>query len=89
MIQVLAQDGNRIHIGRFLLNPDEVGKGIGTAALTSFCKILFREMKAEAITLNVAETNDAAQKCYQKCGFTVLKKECRNGKNIRKMVLIQ
>lgn len=42
MIQVLAQDGNRIHIGRFLLNPDEAGKGIGTAALTSFCKILFR-----------------------------------------------
>ena len=89
MIQVLAQDGNRIHIGRFLLNPDEAGKGIGTAALKSFCKILFEEMKAEAITLNVAETNDAAQKCYQKCGFTVLKKECRNGKNIWKMVLIQ
>ena len=40
-------------------------------------------------TNDAAETNDAAQKCYQKCGFTVLKKECRNGKNIRKMVLIQ
>lgn len=89
MIQVLVQDRDRIHIGRFLINPDEAGKGIGTAALKSFCKILFEEMKAEAITLNVAETNDAAQKCYQKCGFTVLKKECRNGKNIWKMVLIQ
>ena len=33
MIQVIKQEQDRVHIGRFLLNPNKTGKGIGTEAL--------------------------------------------------------
>lgn len=87
MIQVLKQDQSSVHIGRFLLNPEETGRGIGTRALKYFCRIPFEERNLEFITLNVAETNKAAQRCYQKCGFTIIQKESRNGNSILKMVL--
>ena len=65
----VSEEQDRVHIGRFLLNPNKTGKGIGTEALNNFCKILFNEGKIGIITLNVAEFNKSARRCYEKCGL--------------------
>lgn len=89
MIQVIKQEQDRVHIGRFLLNPNKTGKGIGTEALNNFCKILFNEGKIGIITLNVAEFNKSARRCYEKCGFTVYGEGYKNGNRTLKMRLVR
>lgn len=89
MIQVLDQEKDTIHIGRFLLNPAKTGKGIGTEALNNFCKILFDDGKIEIITLNVAEFNKSAQRCCEKCGFIVYDERYKNGNRTLKMRLVR
>ena len=84
MIQVISKENDNAHIGRFLLNPNETGKGIGTTALKLFCKQLFdSDIELKSITLNVREVNKAAQRCYAKCGFMVSKEFWENGKVAR------
>lgn len=89
MIQVLEQEEDTIHIGRFLLNPAKTGKGIGTEVLNNFCKILFEDRKIGAITLNVAEFNKSAQRCYEKCGFIIYDEMYKNGNRTLKMRLVR
>ena len=89
MIQVIKQEQDRVHIGRFLLNPNKTGKGIGTEALNNFCKILFNEGKIGIITLSVAEFNKSARRCYEKCGFTVYDERYKNGNRTLKMWLVR
>ena len=89
MIQVIKQEQDRVHIGRFLLNPNKTGKGIGTEALNNFCKILFDEGKIGIITLNVAELNKSARRCYEKCGFTIYDEMYKNGNRTLKMQLVR
>ena len=89
MIQVIKQEQDRAHIGRFLLNPNKTGKGVGTEALKNFCKILFDDEKIGIITLNVAEFNKSAQRCYEKCGFTIYDEMYKNGNRTLKMRLIR
>ena len=59
------------HIGRFLLDPERAGRGIGTAALRRFCEALFEGGEADAVSLNVYLFNARARRCYEKCGFRV------------------
>ncbi len=89
MIQVIKQEQDRAHIGRFLLNPNKTGKGVGTEALKNFCKILFDDEKIGIITLNVAEFNKSAQRCYEKCGFTVYGERHKTGNRTLKMWLVR
>ena len=85
----VSEEQDRVHIGRFLLNPNKTGKGIGTEALNNFCKILFDEGKIGIITLNVAEFNKSARRCYEKCGFTVYDERYKNGNRTLKMWLVR
>ena len=89
MIQVIKQEQDRAHIGRFLLNPNKTGKGVGTEALKNFCKILFDDEKIGIITLNVAEFNKSAQRCYEKFGFTVYGERHKTGNRNLKMWLVR
>ena len=41
--------------------------------------IRFDDGKIGIITLNVAEFNKSAQRCYEKCGFTIYDEMYKNG----------
>lgn len=72
MIQVMGRNGGDVYIGRFLLDPDIIGKGVGTEALNNFCELLFEDSSLVSVLLNVYKFNEPAQRCYLKCGFVVV-----------------
>lgn len=72
MIQVIHREDGNAHIGRFLLDPEKTGRGLGTEALKTFCRMLFEDGGLKSITLNVFEFNVQALNCYGKCGFEVV-----------------
>ncbi|MBR3108129.1 MAG: GNAT family N-acetyltransferase [Clostridia bacterium] len=54
------------------------GKGYGTDAIETLCTFGFQEMNLHKIKALVFDFNEAALRCYEKCGFTregVLKQE--------------
>ena len=57
-------------IGRFLLNPELTGKGLGTKALNAFINFCKTEYSIRKIRLFVFDYNISAFKCYKKCGFS-------------------
>ena len=63
---------NNIHIGRFLINPELTGKGLGKRALLEFISLIFQEKNVNSITLNVFDYNVGAKKLYEKVGFKVV-----------------
>ena len=79
MIQIVHKENLNAHIGRFIKNPNETGKGIGKTALKQFCQMLFSDEDIHSITLNVYDFNESAQKCYLKCGFEVVEKVSEEG----------
>lgn len=87
MLQIIRIEEKNAHIGRFVLNPEETGKGIGAAALQQLCEFLFQKYTVNSITLNVFAFNEAARKCYQKCGFRVLEEFIYDEKTCYKMIL--
>ncbi|MBI2287768.1 MAG: GNAT family N-acetyltransferase [Chloroflexi bacterium] len=44
-------------------------KGYGTDTVTTMVDYIFRQTKLSRIYLKTLQTNDRAQKCFQKCGF--------------------
>lgn len=72
-IELMARKENAVgHIGRFLLDPAQTGKGLGTAAMEAFLVYAQKELALEAITLSVFDFNVGAHRCYEKCGFAEL-----------------
>lgn len=53
----------------------EWGRGYGTDALTTLVNFLYHKFKVDSIYLTVDTLNKAAQCCYEKCGFKVVKKQ--------------
>ena len=43
IIQKIRKEMNNIHIGRFLINPELTGKGLGKRALLEFINLIFQE----------------------------------------------
>ena len=75
MIQVMWRKDSNAHLGRFLIDPDRTGRGIGTEALKTFCRMLFEEEKTlQSISLSVYEFNTRARNCYVDCGFAETEK---------------
>ena len=72
MIQKIREGMNSIHIGRFLINPELTGKGLGKRALLEFISLIFQEKNVNSITLNVFDYNVGAKKLYEKVGFKVV-----------------
>ena len=72
IIQKIRKEHDNIHIGRFLINPELTGKGLGERALIEFINLIFQDENVNSITLNVFDYNAGAKKLYEKVGFEVL-----------------
>ena len=72
IIQKIRKENDNIHIGRFLINPELAGKGLGKRALIEFINLIFQDEGVNSITLNVFDYNVGAKKLYEKVGFKVV-----------------
>ena len=72
IIQKIRKEHDNIHIGRFLINPELAGKGLGKRALIEFINLIFQNEDVNSITLNVFDYNAGAKKLYEKVGFKVV-----------------
>lgn len=71
VIQRIRVENENVHMGRFVLNPQKTGLGLGKKALESFIEILFIDPKIQSITLNVYDLNHKAIALYEKMGFKI------------------
>jgi RimJ/RimL family protein N-acetyltransferase len=58
-------------IGVFIGNREYRGRGYGTDAMKVLMNFIFSYMNINKIRLTVFSSNEAAIKCYEKCGFRV------------------
>ena len=72
IIQKIRKEMDNVHIGRFLINPELTGKGLGKKALIEFINLIFQDEDVNSITLNVFDYNAGAKKLYEKVGFEVV-----------------
>ena len=72
LIQKIRLEGSNLHIGRFFINPQKQGQGLGRQALRKFLSLAFENGDIDSISLNVFEANQAAQHLYQKEGFEIV-----------------
>ena len=72
LIQKIRQEDSNLHIGRFFINPQKQGQGLGSQALRKFLSLAFESGDIDSISLNVFEANQAAQHLYQKEGFEIV-----------------
>ena len=72
IIQKIRKEIDNIHIGRFLINPELTGRGLGKRALIEFINLIFQNEDVNSITLNVFDYNAGAKKLYEKVGFKVV-----------------
>ena len=72
LIQKIRQEDSNLHIGRFFINPQKQGQGLGRQALRKFVSLAFENEDIDSISLNVYEANQAAKHLYQKEGFEIV-----------------
>ena len=72
IIQKIRKELDNIHIGRFLINPELTGRGLGKRALLEFINLIFQDENINSVTLNVFDYNAGAKKLYEKIGFKVV-----------------
>ena len=72
IIQKIRLEDRNLHIGRFFINPQKQGQGLGSQALRKFVSLAFENEDIVTISLNVYEANQRAQKLYQKEGFKIV-----------------
>ena len=72
LIQKIRLEDRNLHIGRFFINPQKQGQGLGSQALRKFASLVFENRDIDSISLNVFETNQAAKHLYQKEGFEIV-----------------
>ena len=56
-------------LGIFISHDENLGKGIGTAAIKTAVAQAQKKMRFTKVELNVRDTNARAIACYKKCGF--------------------
>ena len=71
LIQKIRLEDSNLHIGRFFINPQKQGQGLGSQALRKFLSLAFENVDIDSISLNVFEVNKRAQNLYQKEGFEI------------------
>ena len=69
LIQKTRLENRNLHIGRFFINPQKQGQGLGSQALRKFVSLAFENEHIDTISLNVFEANQTAYNLYQKEGF--------------------
>ncbi len=72
LIQKIRLEDRNLHIGRFFINPQKQGQGLGSQALREFVSLVFENEDIDTISLNVYETNQTAYNLYQKAGFEIV-----------------
>ena len=72
LIQKIRQENSNLHIGRFFINPQKQGQGLGSQALRKFVSLAFENGDIDTISLNLYEANQTAYKLYQKEGFEIV-----------------
>ena len=72
LIQKIRQENSNLHIGRFFINPQKQGQGLGSQAVRKFVSLTFEKGDIDSISLNVFEANQAAKNLYQKEGFEIV-----------------
>ena len=72
LIQKIRQEDSNLHIGRFFINPQKQGQGLGSQALRKFVSLAFENGDIDSISLNVYEANQTAYNLYQKEGFEIV-----------------
>ena len=72
LIQKIRLEDRNLHIGRFFINPQKQGQGLGSQALRKFVSLAFENEDIDTISLNVYEANQRAYNLYQKEGFEIV-----------------
>ena len=72
LIQKIRLEDSNLHIGRFFINPQKQGQGLGSQALRKFVSLAFENEDIDTISLNVYEANQRAKNLYQKEGFEIV-----------------
>ena len=72
IIQKIRLEDRNLHIGRFFINPQKQGQGLGSQALRKFVSLAFENEDIDTISLNVFEENQRAKYLYQKEGFEIV-----------------
>lgn len=72
LIQKIRLEDSNLHIGRFFINPQKQGQGLGRQALRKFVSLAFENEDIDTISLNVFEANQAAKNLYKKEGFEIV-----------------
>lgn len=72
LIQKIRLENSNLHIGRFFINPQKQGQGLGSQALRKFVSLAFENGYIDSISLNVYEANQTAYNLYQKEGFEIV-----------------
>ncbi|NMD83610.1 GNAT family N-acetyltransferase [Streptococcus sp. WB01_FAA12] len=72
LIQKIRREDSNLHIGRFFINPQKQGQGLGSQAFKDFIQLMFKNGDIDSISLNVFEANQAAYNLYQKEGFEIV-----------------
>ena len=72
LIQKIRLEDRNLHIGRFFINPQKQGQGLGSQALRKFVSLAFENGDIDSISLNVFESNQRAQNLYQKEGSEIV-----------------
>ncbi len=66
-------------LGIMIGDRDYWDRGYGVATVTALVDYIFRETKLTRIYLKTLESNNRAQKCFQKCGFTPYNRLAKDG----------
>ena len=72
LIQKIRLEDKNLHIGRFFINPQKQGQGLGSQAVRKFVSLAFEKGDIDSISLNVFKANQRAQNLYQKEGFEIV-----------------
>ena len=72
LIQKIRLEDSNLHIGRFFINPQKQGQGLGSQVFRKFVSLAFENGDIDSISLNVFEANQRAQNLYQKEGFEIV-----------------
>ena len=72
LIQKIRLEDKNLHIGRFFINPQKQGQGLGSQALRKFVSFAFENEDIDTISLNVFDANQRARDLYQKEGFEIV-----------------